>query len=201
LFQAYWDAMAKVAELDGSGAERRRHTKGEGLDATTKICYTPALNSLELLHKATLNHLKYVKNKKEGTDFAVPSTEWCRQQLSPYRETSMTAETFTVRIPIKRVLQAKNLRLFHAHAHYVAQMKKTWRHHVSKIRCMFEDCEMDIGCLVDVIPWYQCIVALGQDDKANSPVAIHGPIATTAHSKVCAFVENDTQVHASDHDW
>jgi len=201
LFHAYWDAMAKVVELDGSGAERRHHAEGEGLDTTTKICYAPALNSLKLLHKATLNHLKYVENKKEGTNFAVPSTEWCRRQVSPYRETSMTAETFTGRLPIKRVLQAKNLRLFHAHAHHVAQMKKIWRHHVSKVRCMFKDCEMDIGCLVDVMPWYQCIVALGQDDKAKIPVAIHGPIAATDHSKVRAFVENDTQVHASDHDW
>jgi len=50
------------------------------------------------------------------------------------------------------------------------------------------------------MPWYQCIVALGQDDKANIPVAIHGPISATARSKVRAFVENDTQVHASDHD-
>ena len=77
----------------------------------------------------------------------------------------MTAETFTRRLAIKRVLQAKNLRSFHAHAHYVAQMKKIWRHHVSKIRCMFEDCDMDIGYLVDVMLWYQCIVALGHDDK------------------------------------
>jgi len=123
LFQAYWDAMAKVVELDGFGAEIRRHAEREGLDATTKICYAPALNSLELLHKATLNYLKYVENEKEGTEFAVPSIEWCRRQLSLYRETSMTAETFTGRLHIKRVLQAKNLDSFHAHAHYVAQIK------------------------------------------------------------------------------
>ena len=201
LFQAYWDSMAKVVELDGSGAERRRHAEGEGIEATTKICYAPGLNSLEQLHKATLNHLKCVENKIEGTDFAVPSNEWCRRQLSPYRETSMTAETFTGRLPIKRVLQAKNLRSFHAHAHYVAQMKKIWRYHVSKLRCMFEDCEIEIGYQVDIMPWYQCIMALGQDDKANIPVAIHGPIAATAHNKARAFVENGTQVHASDHDW
>ena len=113
----------------------------------------------------------------------------------------MSAQTFTGRLPIKRVLQAKNSCSFHAHAHYVAQMKKIWRHHVRKIRCLFEDCEMGIGCVEQVMPWYQYIMALGQNDKASISVMVHGAIAATAHSKVCAIVANGTQVHASDHDW
>ena len=55
--------------------------------------------------------------------------------------------------------------------------------------------------VVEFMLLYQCIVALGQDDKANVPVAIHGRIISNAHSKVRGFVGNGTKVHASDHDW
>lgn len=73
--EPYWDAMAKVIELDGTGAHHRMHTDNEGIEKTTKISYIPSINLLEQLHNATLNHLIQVENKMKGEDFEIPSTE------------------------------------------------------------------------------------------------------------------------------
>ena len=144
--------MIKCIEADGSGAHRRRHAEEEGLEQTTNISYAPTITSFELLHKATKHHLTNVENKVEGKDFAVPSMEWVRRQFSPSRVTSAMAESFTGRLPFKRVLQSKDSRAFHGHAHYVAAMKKIWRDHLSALRRLYEDRLVDLDCLDDDLP-------------------------------------------------
>ena len=106
LLEPYWTAAEKVVEMDGAGAHRRRHAESGGLEDTTNVSYSPSINSLEALHKATMKQLTQVEKKVEGDDFQVPSVEWLRRQLAPSRETNNTAGTFTGRFKIKRVLQS-----------------------------------------------------------------------------------------------
>ena len=201
MLQPYWDAVAEVIDSNGAGAQRRRHAEKGGLKQTTNICYAPSINSFEALHKATMKKLLKDKMKVEGHDFAVPTLSWLRLQLSPSRETTAAAAMFTGKLKVKRTLQSRDARSSHAHAHYVAQLKKLWRDHLSFLRRLLEDREHAIHCIDDKLPWYQGVVAIGQDDKATIPVAVDEPIAATAHSKSRAFVKYGMSVSAADHDW
>ena len=46
LFEPYWNSLAKVIELDGSGAHHRRYAEDGGMNQTTQITYAPSINSL-----------------------------------------------------------------------------------------------------------------------------------------------------------
>lgn len=170
LLEPYWTAAEKVVEMDGAGACRRRHAESGGLEETTNIyvSYSPSINSLEALHKATMKQLTQVEKKVEGDDFQVLSVEWIRRQLAPSRETNKTTGTFTERFNIKRVLQSRSSRVFHRHGQYCAQFKMLWRYHLSQLRNLFEDSQWDVHAVDGSLPWYQCVVGIGQDKKQNS---------------------------------
>ena len=201
LLEPYWAAAEKVVEMDGAGAHRRRHAESGGLEDTANVSYSPSINSLEALHKATMKQLTQVEKKVEGDDFQVPSVEWIRRQLAPSRETNTTAGTFTGRFNIKRVLQSRSSRVFHQHGQYCAQFKKLWRYHLSQLRNLFEDSQWDVYALNGSLPWYQCVVGIGQDDKNKIHFAIDDPKAATAYSKTKAFVSEGVEVKAADHDF
>ena len=73
LIEPFWSAVERVVEMDGVGAHRRRHAEKGGLEDTVNINYSPSINSLEALQKATLKQLKDIEGKEEGKDFIIPS--------------------------------------------------------------------------------------------------------------------------------
>lgn len=58
-----------------------------------------------------------------------------------------------------------------------------------------------MDCFDYELPWYQYIVALGQDDKAGIPCSSDEPVSATTHNICRAFVHGHVEVSAADHDF
>ena len=53
----FWNAMVRVVDMDGDGANILRHTKGGDLETTTNISYVPLINSIAHIIEATVELL------------------------------------------------------------------------------------------------------------------------------------------------
>mmetsp|Transcript_13746 Transcript_13746/g.20163 ORF Transcript_13746/g.20163 Transcript_13746/m.20163 type:complete len:801 (-) Transcript_13746:170-2572(-) len=200
-FDVYWDAVDKVIELNGAGAEQRRQPIGDNVECTSNMVYAPMINSLSQLAAATKKYLTDEMKLEEGKDFHIPSLELVCRQFSPSHENRQLASTFSGKLNAKRSLQSKCARPNHAHAHCAAQQKKLYQHFLSDIRCRLENEFMNMHSPIDA-SWEYYVVMLGLDDKCGIPVSCaDNPVAAVRHSTVSAIVPNDTEVVAADHDW
>ena len=191
-FEIYFKAMDKVVEMKGSGAHEKRHPQGDDAEKTMKVVYTSQFTSLEEVIVATTEYLKNVQKVKEGIDFYVPSTETVRLAFSPTYECRALASVHSGMLTIKLATRKKSARARHAHAHYVAQQKRLYRHRLSEIRVFLESQENEA-----MIPFKHSfsyyIAMIGIDDKNIINVSYsETPIGATTYNNVQNIASGST---------
>ena len=89
-------------------------------------------NSKEILTKTY--------GKKEGANFIVCYLSWVHLQLLTLHKNRKNAEMYIGKLPFEFMMLLRTERdNYHPHAHWVAVLKKYWRHHASHLFQLIED--------------------------------------------------------------
>ena len=141
----------------------------------------------DLRRRATENLERKVEQGVIGAMPPVPSVEWVRLQFVPSNDTVAKASIMSGRLGCKRAAQKRNLRKAHVDQHWVNAMTRyilLW--------------------LIELHATTDCVLFLGQDDKAKIPVGDSVPISTGVRPNVRRAIVNancqDT-LTAMDHDF
>ena len=167
----FWSAPDWVIDMDtGTGSHQRRNAAVYE-ETTNKILYAPYVLSVKKLVDKAKELLTETDAKKEGVDFLLPSLSWVYLQLSPSHENRKTAERYAGKLPFKRMILSRTDRdSAHLNAHWVAGLKKYWRHHTSNLCRLIVDApemaeEKDSVDIQPLLPHSDAIMYLGQEDK------------------------------------
>ena len=101
------------------------------------ISHAPFISTNHLI-KSTIQILeKY--GLKQGVEFKVPSKSWVSLNFTSNNGQRHTANRYTGRLTLIRVLQYRELQNYHHHGHYNANMKHLWWCNMSHLHDLVEE--------------------------------------------------------------
>ena len=133
IYGAFWGAVEKVVDLNGTGSHDRHHAQLSG-ESSGGLVYVSVANSIPELILLVKEHLKNAGIK----DYKVLCESWIRLHFLPSNEFYDSSKRHSGRLSSQRQIQSRNERSNHRHGHYWAMLKCMWRHHINWMYLVIE---------------------------------------------------------------
>ena len=144
-FDQFWDIAKDVIE-ELTVVNDRCHAHGSTSSGEVVVNMAVAISARDLYEKCKISYLS-----KELPESEIPSFSWFKFQFWPKDLTTHLALNYTVRFPVKYMLQQRMLRKSHDDDHYTNAPFKYAREYAMNIRdiccfiCIYDKHKIDVG--------------------------------------------------------